>query len=162
MYETGIGRIARILDFSLKDKTSSVIKMIRFLLKVTSPNEISSENSVFARFDQIDKKYQALIEKARKFAKSRILYFQYAGDLSISSGIANELSYKFPGRLIVVVYISGSRANISIRGKNAKGVTEKAIAGFNNAMGGGHEEATGAKIDVSDLPEFKKRVGEFS
>lgn len=158
LYETGIGKITRILNFSLKDRTSNVIKMIKILLKVSSPLEISEENSGFFRFSQVDKKYSKLIEKAREFAYEKLLYFQYSGDLSLSADIANELSYRFPGKIVVVVYISGSRANISIRGKSVRELTRKAISGFNNATGGGHEDATGAKIDVSDLNEFRTRI----
>ena len=161
LYEAEIGKIARILDFALKDKTSSVLKVIRFLLKVTSPNEISIDNPIFSRFEQIDKKYQALIEKAKKHVGEKFIFFQYAWDLSLSSNIANEMSYRFPGRTIVVAYIKSNRANISIRGKKAREITLKAISGLNNAVGGGHEEATGAKIDVADLPEFKRRIEEL-
>jgi len=159
LYDTEIGQVTRILGFALKDRTSEVVRMIKILLKATSPREVfDEENHLFARFKQIDKKYQKLIEKAKEFAKPKLLYFQYAGDLSISSDISNELSYRYPGRTIVVAYISGVKVNISIRGKKAKEITLKAIEGFENATGGGHEEATGAKIKVEDLPIFKERI----
>lgn len=161
LYESEIGKVARIMNFSLKDRTSSVIRMIKFLLKVKSPQEVINEEHIFLRFKQINEKYEKLMLKAEKFVKDSIVYFQYAGDLSISADIANELSYKFPGRLIVVVYISGVKANISIRGKKAREITLKAIDGFQDATGGGHEFATGAKISSDDLPEFKKRIEEL-
>ena len=132
--------------------------MIRFLLRVSSPNEITEDNSTFFRFKQIDKKYQKLIEKASEFVEDKMLYFQYGGDLSLSADISNELSYKFKGKLVVVAYISGVKANVSIRGKKARDITLKAIEGFENATGGGHDEATGAKINVSDLPIFRERI----
>jgi len=159
LYDSEIGKITRILGACLKDKTSNVLRMIRFLLKISSPQEIlNEEDSIFSRFKQIDKKYQKLLEKAEEFVKDKILYFQYGGDLSISSDLANELSYKHPGKTIVVAYISGTKANISIRSKKAKEITLKAIEGFENATGGGHEQATGAKILVEDLPKFKERI----
>jgi len=161
LYNSEIGKIARILNFCLKDRTSNVLKMLRFLLKVSSPNDISEDNSVFFRFQQINKKYQKLIDKAKEFVEGKILFFQYGGDLSLSADISNELSYNFPDKLVVVAYLSGVKANVSLRGKNARKITLEAIEGLEQATGGGHEEATGAKINVSDLPVFKKRIEEF-
>jgi len=162
LYETEIGKIARIFNFALKDRTSNVVKMIKFLLKINSVYEIlKEENPLIKRFNQIDTKYQKLVERAENFAFGEILFFQYSGDLSISSDIANKLIYKYPEKLIVVVYVSNGKANISIRGRNAREITSKAISGFENATGGGHEEATGAKINLSDLEEFRRRIEEL-
>jgi|SRR3989344_6835174 len=161
LYETDIGKIAKIMSFALKDRTSNVVKMLKFLLKVKSPHEIlkeDSNNPMLFRFNQVDKKYQKLIEKARKFVKSKIIYFQYGGELSLSSDIANELSYRFPGKIVVIVYIKGSKANISLRGRNIREITKKAISGLEDATGGGHEDATGAKVNVEDLVKFKERI----
>ena len=73
--------------------------------------------------------------------------------------MANQLSYEFPDKVIIVVYFRGDVANISLRGKgDIIGITLKAIKGIDGATGGGHENATGAKISVSDLPKFKERI----
>lgn len=161
LYETDIGKITRVLSFALKDRTSSVVKMLKFLLKVKNPREILHEdvkNHILFRYNQINKKYQALIEKARRFVRGKLIYFQYGGDLSLSSDIANELSYRFPNKVIVVSYIKGTKANISLRGEGVKKITLKAVEGLEQATGGGHEQATGAKINVEDLPKFKERI----
>ena len=98
------------------------------------------------------------MERARKFSKNKFLYFQYSGALSLSSNISNQLSYEFPNKTIVVVYIRGDTANISLRGKDARKITLKAIEEFEVATGGGHEEATGAKLTIDNLPKFKKNL----
>lgn len=161
LYETEIGKIARILNFALKDRTSSVIKMIR-LMFAFSPQEVLQEdkrNFILQRFNQVNAKYQRLIEKARLFAKKdKLLYFQYGGDLSLSADIANELIYRYPEKIVVVVYIKGTKANISIRGKNIKEITMKAIQGIENAHGGGHKDAIGAQMSVEDLPKFEENL----
>jgi len=90
-----------------------------------------------------------------------LLYFQYGGDLSLSYNIANQLKYEFPGKFVVVVYVNKDIANISIRGDNARDVTLKAIEGIEGATGGGHEKATGAKMNIDDLPKFKAKVEEL-
>jgi len=160
LYETNIGKITRVLSFALKDRVSNVVRMSKFLLKAKNPREIlyDEKNHILFRFNQVNKKYRKLIEKARKFVRDKLVYFQYGGDLSLSADIANELSYRFPGKIIIVVYIKGTKANISLRGKNVKKLTEKAIEGLEDATGGGHENATGAKINVEDLPKFKERI----
>jgi len=160
LYETEIGKIIRILNFAIKDKTSNVVKMIKFLQKIKSPYEILREenNFMLLRFNQINKTYKKLIERAKKFTKNEVIYFQYSGNFSLSADISNELYYKNPTKFIVVVYIRGRKANISIRGKNAKKITEEAVKRFENARGGGHEVATGATLNAEDLPEFKKTI----
>jgi len=160
LYETDIGKIARILGFALKDRTSNVVRMLKILLKMKDPREIlqNERNHILFRFNQVNRKYQKLLEKTKRFVKDKLIYFQYGGDLSLSSDIANELSYRFPGKIIVVAFIKGSKANISLRGENVKKITLKAIEGLEGATGGGHEEATGAKINVEDLPKFKERI----
>ncbi|MBI2629696.1 DHH family phosphoesterase [Candidatus Pacearchaeota archaeon] len=161
LYETSIGKITRVINFALKDRTGNVMKMIRLLLKTKFPNEILEDtpsNSLLYRYKQLNKKYQKLIEKAKNFAKKRLLYFQYGGDLSMSADISNELCYNFPEKVIVVAYIRGTKANISIRGKGVKEITLKAIEGLEGATGGGHDDATGCKVELVDLPKFKERI----
>ena len=166
LYETQIGKLTRIFSFSLKDRTSNVVRMLKLLLRVKSPFEIldeSNKNSLVFRFEQVNKKYQKLFEKATvNVSKGKLLYFQYGGDLSLSADISNELSYRFPDKVIVVAYIKGTKVNISLRGKNVRDITMKVIEGFEGATGGGHENATGCKIQVEDLPKFKERIEELA
>jgi len=180
-YRAQIGKIVKILSFALKDRTTNVVNMLKFLIKAKTPYEVleeSNENSTMhQRFNQINSKYQKLIEKAsqglafnsemnseqkaeKNKSSGKLLFFQYSGDLSISSDLANELTYKFPDKIIVVAYLSGIKVNISARGKHVRKIILKAIEGFENATGGGHEEAVGAKIKVDDLKKFKEHLVE--
>ena len=165
-YKSQIGKIARIFSFALKDRVTNVVNMQRFLLNDKTPYDILEENSknytMHLRFEQINKKYLRLIEKAVGIEKNsgKILFFQYGGDLSISSDLANELSYRFPKKIIVVVYIAGVKANISIRGKNVRGFILKAIEGLEGATGGGHEDAVGAQVKIEDLEKFRNLLEE--
>ena len=165
VYETTIGKIIRILSFGLKDRTSNVIKMLKFLVDINSPYDILEENvktfSFHKRFEQINSKYKKLLEKAKSETKGKLIYFQYGGDLSISAEIANELSYFYHDKIVVVAYISGARANISLRGKNVRKLTLDAIAGLEGARGGGHKDATGASLLAEDLPKFKSSIEEL-
>jgi len=180
-YKSQIGNIVKMFCFSLKDRTSNVVKLIKFLIAVKSPYEILEEtgknHEMHLRYKQINKKYQKLIEKAKSIAtrnpaeyngdtrncssENKLLFFQYAGDLSISADLSNELSYLFPQKIIVVVYITGIKANISVRGKKIKNIILKSIEGLENATAGGHEDAIGAQVRVEDLEKFRENIEKF-
>jgi single-stranded DNA-specific DHH superfamily exonuclease len=165
-YKSQIGRIARMFCFALKDKTSNVTKMLKFLSLVKTPYEVLEENSknkeMHIRFKQISKKSEKFIEKAKNLNTSeKILFFQYSGELSISADLANELSYIFPDKIIVVIYTTGIKANISIRGEKIKDISLKTIQEIDGATGGGHENAIGAQVKIGDLEKFKKTFKEF-
>lgn len=161
-YNSEIGRIAQILDFSLKDTTTNVVNMLRFMMRVKGPMDILEENTktkqILKRYQEINSKFQALVEKAKESVGEKMIFFQYGGQFSLSAHIANKLNYEFPGKVIVVVYLNKDFANVSLRGENIRPLTLKAIEGIEGATGGGHEHATGAKMSVSDLPKFKENV----
>lgn len=163
LYNSEIGRIARILDFSLKDTTTNVVNMMRFMMRAKGPMDILEENSktrqILKRYNEINLRYQELMDKARMQIGEKLIYFQYGGSLSLSANLANQLSYENQGKVIVVVYLNGDIANISLRGSSdVRELTLKAIEGIDGATGGGHKNATGAKMNVSDLVRFKEAV----
>ncbi|MBW6442178.1 hypothetical protein K0A97_00120 [Patescibacteria group bacterium] len=169
-YKSEIGKIARIIGFSLKDRTTSVVNMIRFLTKVKDPYEVLNESSqnrtMHQRFKQIDSKFQKLIQRAKSinnknsknFSDENLLFFQYSSELSISGDISNELSYSFPEKTIVVLRIKGLKASISMRGKNVREIFSNSIKDLKDARGGGHEEAIGGQIHTSDVEKFLENI----
>lgn len=166
LYKSQIGKIARIFGFALKDRTTNVINMIRFLIKSKNPYDVLEENNntytMHKRFNEINKKYKKLLEKAINLTDSgKLLFFQYSGDLSISSDLSNELSYTYPKKIVVVIYITGVKANISVRGKNIREIILKSLEGLEGATGGGHEDAVGAQVKVEDLEKFRKTLEEM-
>lgn len=166
LYNSELGRISRILDFSLKDTTTNVVNMIRFMIKANGPMDILEENiktrQILKRHDEINSKYQALIKKAKEQAGEKLIYFQYGGSLSLSGNLSNQLIYEYPDKIVVVVFINGDVANISLRGgSDVRKLTLEAIQGIPSSSGGGHKNATGAKMSVSDLPKFKEKIEEL-
>lgn len=163
-YNSQIGKIARIFSFALKDRTTNVISMMKFLMKANTPYEVLEDSplnhTMHYRFEQIDKTYQKLLNKATKVGQEngKILFFQYGGELSISSDLSNHLIYQFPRKVVVVIYVSGMKASISVRGKNVREKFLKAIEGLNGATGGGHEDAVGGQMNVNDVDSFKVRL----
>ncbi len=186
-YKSQIGNIIKMMCFALKDRITNVIKMIKFLTEVKNPYEVLEESNknreMHIRFKQINKKYQKLLDKAKLLAnsdfaqfslpptpkeinlssrnlqdKNKLLFFQYAGDLSISADLSNELCYLFPKKIIVVAYITGVKANISARGEKVKNLILQSLKGLEGATGGGHENAVGAQVKIEDLEKFRENL----
>jgi len=166
-YKAEIGKVGKLMSAGLKDKTTNVISMLKFLMQVKNPYEVLEESSgnflMHKRFEQIDGKYQKLLKEAIEgYDDSNVLFFQYGGDLSISGELSNELSYRFPNKFIVVMYIKGAKANISGRGKNIRESVLKTIEGLEGATGGGHEDAVGAQVRVEDIELFRTKFLEIA
>jgi single-stranded DNA-specific DHH superfamily exonuclease len=163
-YNTEIGRIAQAFNFGLKDSTSNIVRLQNFLVSCNGPDEVFLEmtgnHSFRKKYQEIRKRYDGFLEKAKECVKGDLLFFAYGGDLSISADISNELSYLYPGKYIVVAYRKGEFSNISLRGDNVRGILERVLKNFQDATGGGHENAVGARIKTEDLEEFENVLGE--
>lgn len=162
-YKSTIGKILKLFSFGLKDRTTNVMNMLRFLIKVRSPYEILEEGkenyTMHKRFKEISQKYEKLREKIKKINKDgKLLFFQYSGDMSMSSDLANELSYKNPEKFVLVAYVKGDKVNISGRGNDIRKYVLKVIEGLEGARGGGHENAVGAQVRINDIDEFRNNV----
>lgn len=163
LYKTEFGKIIKMLNFALMDRTTVVVKMLKNLIAIKTPYEIlditPKTASIHARYKQINKKYEKLLEKAKEVAneknkKGKLLFFQYGGELSISGLLANELLYLYPDCIIVVAFIKGAKVNVAIRGKkDVRTIALKAMEGIEGTCGG-HKEACGASMQVEDLLKF--------
>jgi len=166
-YKTEIGRIAIALNFGLKDSVTHVVQLQNFLVNCKSPGEVFSEMSsnYFFRKKYLDvkRKYEDLLNRAKKFSGEKCLFFEYGGELSISADLSNELSYLNPGKYIVVAYRNGEACNLSLRGKNVRKIFEKILKKV-DGTGGGHDDAVGGRIKASNFSAFKelfeKEVGD--
>jgi len=162
-YKSQIGNLVKMLCFGLKDRITNVIKMCKFLIEAKNPYDVLEESNknreMHIRFRQLSKKYQKLFEKAKLLVtEKKLLFFQYGGDLSISADLANELCYLFPEKIIVVIYVTGIKGNISARGEKVKKIILKSIKGIESATGGGHENAVGAQMKIEDLEKFRENL----
>jgi single-stranded DNA-specific DHH superfamily exonuclease len=158
MYKTEIGKITSMINFGLKDSTTNVLHMIRLFIKSNNPIDILDENietkHLHQKYDQLIKHLNILLKKRENVGKNLIL-LEYAGETSMSSELANKLQFENPDKHVLVIYKKQDVGNISMRGKKAKEYLMKAMKGIDGAMGGGHEEACGARIPTDNLEEFK-------
>jgi len=166
-YGSGIGTVAKILGHGLKDRTTNVIKMIKFLMDVKTPYEVLEESpknrEMHERFKSINNKYKKFLDKAQENVnkEDKLLFFEYGGDTSMSSEISNGLRHIFPNKTVFVAYLTEGFVNISGRGENVKKILDKVLKEFDNAKGGGHEKAIGARIMRKDLDKFREKIKEL-
>ena len=165
-YNSDIGKICKMLGAGLKDKTTNVMKMIRFLVDAKNPydvlNETKDNSTMHEKFNEINTKFNKLTEKAKiGYDRGKVLFFRYSGDTSMSSSVANYLSYVFSDKIICVSYISGEEVRLSIRGENIRESVLKILKKIKNSYGGGHEGAVGAGMNLSSLDFFEKELGKL-
>jgi single-stranded DNA-specific DHH superfamily exonuclease len=163
-YKTEIGFLARALGFGLKDSMTHVIYMQNFLINCKGPSdaflELESRSSFARKYQELRKKYDVLLEKAKKEVEGDVVFFTYGGNLSISADISNELSFLYPNHFVVVAYSTTSISNLSIRGDDVRGKIEKILPKIESASGGGHRDAVGVRVDTTDLERFKNEFVE--
>lgn len=156
-----LGRIIKIISFAIKDKTSKVAKIMEKLAKSENPYEILNGDGyedIIKRYHEIEKKFSKILEKAeKKVTDKKLLYFEYSGDLSVSAEISGELIYKYPNKIIVVIFTKGDKANMSLRGNNVRDLLNKAMKGI-DGTGGGHKDACGGTMNTKDLEKFKSNI----
>jgi len=166
LYETELGRIRKMLNFALMDRTTAVVRMLKNLLKIKDPRELldvtNKTISIYKRYKQINKKYEKILNKAKGIEKtnsnSKLLFFQYGGELSLSAELSNELFYLYPNKVIVVAYIKGTKVNVSVRGNtDVRKLTSNALKGIESTSGG-HKQAVGASLSVEDIPKFRDNL----
>ncbi|MEK6829188.1 MAG: DHH family phosphoesterase [Nanoarchaeota archaeon] len=164
LYKSQIGKVAKILSFALKDTTSNVVNMLKFLIKAKGPYDILEEKSenraIHKRFSQMDKRYAKLLDKAKAVEKKsgKNLFFQYSGDMSISGELSNELCYNFPEKVILIARVNGPTATFSARGKGIRGIISKAMENIPDSRSGGHENAVGGQMKSEDLEKFRENL----
>lgn len=163
-YNSEIGRIARMFAYGLKDRTTNVVRMMKFLKTARSPYDVLYEGQrnkeMHKRYEEINKKYEKFLKDAKSSVeeKDKIVFYEYQGEMSMSSEIANGLSYLFPDKYVMIVYTGGDRANVSGRGENVKKIVLEALEGIEDSTGGGHNNAVGARIKKDDVPKFKENL----
>lgn len=157
-YDTELGKLAHAIGFGLKDSVTHVVYLQNFLISCPHPSDLFHElesGSSFARkYQDIKKRYDVLLSEAHHGTYDSVVFYRYGGTLSISADLANELSYRYMGKFVIVAYVLGSVCTMSLRGSNVRDMLETLLPSFANSKGGGHPDAVGARINSEDLDRF--------
>ncbi len=159
-YTSDLGKITRILSLALKSSNMTIQNYIELFLRVNGPCDILIENEKNAylhnRYNFLSKIIDKNIKKATIYPK--VVFLEYSGEYSLSSDIANYLFFLHPEKFIVVCYKKYESINISLRGEEAKSITEEIVSTLEGASGGGHEVACGLRIPYEAFGKFKRII----
>lgn len=164
LYTTELGKIIKMINFGMKDTITNVVKMMKYLSKAKSPQDILAENyytrQMHQRYSQLNQIYNRILEKAEEKAEEyeKLTFFEYSGNTSMTSEVANGIYFKNKEKLVIVAFKNQSKANISIRGNNAREILLKVLKKIPDSTGGGHETACGAKIPLEEIENFKEEI----
>ncbi len=159
LHKTKIGKLARMFSFITKGKHENVMKCLKVLIRIKSPYEILNQETpqgkfIYKRFSFINKRYRALVERAKKAAKGNFLVFIYDDKMSFTGDLSNELLYLFPKKHIIVGRERNEELKLSLRSnKNILSAMNQALKTI-EGLGGGHKNACGAVIKEKDFEKF--------
>ena len=170
IYDTKLGRLIKILGYTLKGKSDDVRKAVNIIKSIKEPSELLEPKEgpakwVYKRYSEINKEYQELLSDALKQKYEDILVFLYEEKKhSFSSELVNEIKHRIPNKKIYIVGREKSGdVRIAIRSSkiNLIPILNKALEKV-EGFGGGHPYACGASIKKKDFERFLELIGEYS
>ncbi|MBI2151557.1 DHH family phosphoesterase [Candidatus Woesearchaeota archaeon] len=172
IYKQPVGKLVKILYFLLKGKHSEILKSIKVLTRIESPDEILKQETaqgkfIWKRFEQANLKFEALLKRANKeINKNKLVVFSYDEEWSFTTEISNELSALNPNKTIIICRNKSGEMKCSLRSKTpVLPILTKSLEGI-EGRGGGHPEACGAVIKEKDwerfLDNFRREMKESS
>ncbi len=166
LFNTKIGKLAKLFTFILRGRTEDVKKNINVLIRINDPYEILDETTprgkfIYKRFEKLNKDYEELLQDAKKNKieyKKILLYTYISREASYTTILANELMYNFPDKVVIIAREKENMLILSLRSNYKSniilpGLINKALTGL-NGRGGGHDHACGAEIQKEDFKEF--------
>ncbi|KHO51097.1 MAG: hypothetical protein QT07_C0005G0051 [archaeon GW2011_AR16] len=162
LFGSPLGRIVKILSFTLKGKMGQVMRAIKIMTRLEQPEELLEGTTSRGRFllksvEKTEEQYNELLKRAAaQRSEDKFLIYTYTDkESSYTKEVSNELLYKFPNKIIVVGREKGGELKMSLRSKGIviRPLVEAALQGV-EGYGGGHEHACGACIKMKDVPLF--------
>lgn len=165
MNDTKIGLLGSIINANVRGTVKEAMASVKTLTRIESPDEILDQTSsagkyIWKKYAK-HKKFYDKIKSQLVIGKEKIVYTDYEEESnSVSSALATEISSKNPDKVIVIARISKGEAFLSIRAQelNIRDIALEAMAGLNNAKGGGHDHAIGASMPENQLELFIKKL----
>ena len=166
VFKRPVSKLVKLFYFLQKGKSPDVRKSIKILSRIQHPDEIFKQKTpagkfLFKRFEKINKMYKELLKEAKKaVTKEKLVIFHYSEDKwSFTANLANELSARYPKKVIIILRSKSGKMKCSIRGRSILKPLEKALVGI-EGTGGGHPDACGAVIKEEYWETFLERFKE--
>jgi single-stranded DNA-specific DHH superfamily exonuclease len=167
-----LGKLAKTLDNARVVKgREGAIFAAQTLARIKSYNSIlnaGSEDTARLRDWNIEaeKEFRRLVSdfnKKRKLLKRNIIFYEIPSKMNIKSSLSGYLVKFFPNNVLVLAQHKDGNFEFSFRrGKNddtdLNKMARNAVKGIPGGEGGGHETASGARIQTKYLPKFLKQL----
>lgn len=169
MFNSNLTKLIEIFGFILKDYSHyKVLQYVALIEKIKSPYELiegTSDNAkeILKVYDKVNGIYRNLLVDALKEQDSKIHLFIYpSGKMSFTSELSNQISRKFPDKVVIVGRKKDGLVKMSLRYQKGdiREMLEKALEGL-NGFGGGHKHACGSHINIGDFDEFIQRLESY-
>ncbi|MBN2459851.1 DHH family phosphoesterase [Candidatus Woesearchaeota archaeon] len=165
LHTSKLGELIQMISFNLKGKTSDVVKSVKVLTRIKEPSEILEQATaqgrfIYRKYAKLKSKYDKLLSMVEVKPDDKLLLFMYnSPDYSFSSELSNELLYKHPGKVIMVVWEYNGEYKVSMRSTkvNLPNLIGKALEGI-RGYGGGHDHAAGANVKMADFDTFVENI----
>ena len=164
LFNSGIGKIAKMFSFLLKGNTSDVNKSIKILTRIEDEKELLTHTTsraklLWKRYKGMDKEYTELLNSINTDDPEIILFTYKETRISFTSDISNELLYLYPERLIIIAREKGGEMKISLRTTvlDLPKILKKALVGI-DGYGGGHTHACGGCVKKDQFDEFIENI----
>lgn len=167
LFETDIGKLTKILNFILKGNNNDVRKRVNVLTRIKDPLEILNQTTpqgkfIYKKYLELSKEYNSLLNQAISCVKKndKFIIFKYRSNQSITSLLSNELLYRFPNKIIIVVRDSQDYFKGSLRSPKKiiiNKILDKALVNV-DGRGGGHDHACGIGIKKESWDLFLEQL----
>jgi single-stranded DNA-specific DHH superfamily exonuclease len=165
LYETKLGLLCKIFNFSLKGSATHLNKTINFLLDIADPLDILDQRTeagkfIFKQYTYFNKIYESL-KSGITISDDGIILYVYDDNNSLTKDLSNECQYKYPDKVIIIARDRDGEVKCSLRSErfSVRTLLEKALIGV-EGYGGGHEHACGAVIKKKDFEKFVSQITE--
>ena len=167
LYNSDIGRIARVFSFNLKGKAKDVYASMKILSRIDSPKELLDEEHAQARlvmkqYKAHQKEYEKILEQITVDEEDTVLLFRYSDSSnSYTVDLSNELLYRYPDKYIIIARHHNDSYKCSLRSSKypVEPILQEVLKTV-NGTGGGHLHACGAIIPEDQFDTFVDMIRE--
>jgi len=167
LYNSKIGKLARVFSFNLKGRTKDVYNNMKILSRIKNPQELlekkhSQAKIIMKQYEQHQKEYEKVMKQIEIDEKDNILLFKYNDNAnSYTIDLSNELLYNHPDKYIIIARHHNESYKCSLRSKKypVEPILQEVLKTI-NGTGGGHLHACGAIIPEEEFDEFIKLIRE--
>ncbi len=166
--ESLFARMADMIADTRATRAMTCEEILELIEKIEDPKDfekIQGSEKMIEAYQKIENETTALLDEAEAVSEKtgNLILYEIKSEYNLRSELSRKLSEKHPNKLVIVYEKSSSKVKLSGRNQDIIDVgkiLQKASEGM-NAAAGGHENAAGATLQLSDWEEFKQRLAKL-